>query len=139
MPIYTFKCQKCNEQFEINCLMSDYPSLKPDCPQCSSLECVRDYQTDLENSTTGVKLSEDQLTVGHLAYRNTERMSQDERSKIYLETNAYKKHTKIPDHLFKGVPSLGPAGKRQASTEQRNKDPKRAERLKRVRNSKLST
>lgn len=43
MPIYEFRCEKCNEKFEALCGFSNIASIR--CPSCSSTDLVRVFST----------------------------------------------------------------------------------------------
>lgn len=90
--IYSFQCDPesggCGESFEISCYISEYDAATKNikCPKCNNKNnVIRDYLADKPHSS--IKLSESELTVSHLAHRNTERLSDDE--KAYLN---YKHH-----------------------------------------------
>lgn len=116
MPIYTFKCDKkdggCGHRFEIVMSMKKY-TINHLCPKCKSDKVTRDYQSD--QLTSFVKLDDDQLKLGHLAKRNTERMSNDERVHLDYKNNEYKynkkggelpsgmKHIKSPKYKKEGT------------------------------------
>jgi len=92
MPTYTFICDKekngCGYIFELFMLMCDYSPIQQ-CPKCKRLQSVRrDFIKDTPR--TNVKLSDDEITLGHLAQRNTERLSNDEKAELNRKHNAYK-------------------------------------------------
>ncbi len=99
MPIYTFKCSGCRHQFEIIMSMKKYTTNHL-CPKCKSEEVGRDYMEDQLIST--IKLSDDQLKLGHLAKRNTERLSNDEKAHLDHKHNEYK-YNKKGGELPKGM------------------------------------
>ena len=122
MPIYTFKCDKelngCGHTFEVVMSISQYKS-KQMCPKCrKSKSVIRDYQEDAPRSN--VILSDDELKLGHLAQRNTERFSNDKKEELNRKHNAYRESTEGVENL----PGewLGPKGKRKIPTKQRTKD-----------------
>lgn len=89
MPTYTFVCTKCNNKIELFMTYSQYKEEQV-CEKCSSL-CVRSYSDDLLNTSGFVRLSDDEIkTIGHLAHRNTEKMSQDQKESLRQKHNAYK-------------------------------------------------
>jgi hypothetical protein len=60
------------------------------CDKCGS-DCKRDYLEDLSTLNASVKLGDNELkTIGHLAQRNTDRMSEDQRNELYRKHNSYK-------------------------------------------------
>lgn len=87
MPTYTFLCEKCKETFDTLSSIGAYTG-KAKCPHCKKVSTTRDYKTDLPNGF--VPLSDDQITVGHLAHRNGERYSDDQKEAIRRKVNAYK-------------------------------------------------
>jgi hypothetical protein len=108
LPTYTFICDQedggCGNEFELFMLMCDYSSTQV-CPQCHSLKHVRrNLQADQLN--TSVKLSDDEIKLGHLAHRNTERLSNDEKAHLDYKHNEYKYH-KRGGELPKGMKHLG--------------------------------
>jgi hypothetical protein len=107
MPLYSYECNKntggCGHQFQLVSSMDNYnPS--PPCSFCKRTEFVcRDLLADLP--TTNVKKSDNEITLGHLADRNTERMSEEHKQELTKKHNAYKyeEPTKI---LPKGMTRL---------------------------------
>jgi hypothetical protein len=60
------------------------------CDKCGT-DCKRDYLEDLSTLNASVKLGDNELkTIGHLAQRNTDRMSEDQRNELYRKHNSYK-------------------------------------------------
>lgn len=103
MPVYTFICEKCNNIFEIVCSISSY-SDKQKCDKCKSKEYViRHYQEDINSLCASVKKNDSELkTLGDIANRNRDRMSDDQKQALYEKHNDYKE--KQPDKpLPKGV------------------------------------
>ena len=104
MPTYTFLCDPekngCGHTFELCMLMCDY-SPTQQCPDCKSLQPVhRYYEVDMPQ--TSVKLSDDEITVGHLAQRNTEKFSNDKKEALKKKHNEYKTNkpkTPLPDGM----------------------------------------
>ena len=95
MPIYTFKCDKdkdgCGYDFELVMSMKSYTPSQV-CPKCKSENVHRNYQFD--NSTSIMKLSDEQLKLEHLAKRNGERLSTDEKAHLDYKHNEYKYNKK---------------------------------------------
>lgn len=87
MPTYTFCCEQCSIVFDTFSTYKEYTG-KAVCPQCSKETDVRDFRTDLPNGF--VKLSDNQVKLGHLASRNSERLSADEKEALRIKHNAYK-------------------------------------------------
>ena len=90
MPCYTYSCQKCSGKFEIVCSIRDYKDSVP-CEICGSKKTERAYLDDLSSLNTSVKLSDTEIkTLGHLANRNSERMSDDQKIALHQKHNSYK-------------------------------------------------
>ncbi len=87
MPTYTFCCEACKIVFDTFSTYNEYTG-KAICPECTKETDVRDFRTDLPAGY--VKLSDNQLKLGHLASRNSERMSADQKAELYRKHNAYK-------------------------------------------------
>jgi hypothetical protein len=89
MPEYTYECSKCDSVFSVICSISEYKD-HPKCT-CGSKETNRCYISDCLTINSRVRLGDDEIkTLGDLAKRNTERMSDDEKRHIYKKNNAYK-------------------------------------------------
>ena len=102
MPTYTFKCDSCDHQFEKFMTMAKYTDRQV-CPNCKKIKPVhRDYSADTLMSAT-VTLSDDQLKLGHLAKRNGERMSADEKAHLHRKHNEYKYNKKATRDLPNGM------------------------------------
>lgn len=91
MPTYTYYCYKCNTMFEIFSYIKDYNS-NPLCTKChSNKDTSRMYDVDCKTQSTSIKKSDSELkTIGDLARRNSERMSEDEKIHLYHKHNDYK-------------------------------------------------
>lgn len=87
MPTYTFCCEACSLVFDTFSTYNEYTD-KVECPKCHKQTDKRDYRTDLPNGF--VKLSDDQINLGHLASRNSERLSADEKESLKRKHNAYR-------------------------------------------------
>lgn len=93
MPTYTYQCSKCESVFETVCSVKDYKE-KVKCPDCSSIKTFRRYVDDLSTLNASVKKSDSELkTIGDLAQRNTDRMSDDHKAHLYNKHNSYKEDT----------------------------------------------
>lgn len=89
MPEYTYKCEKCRIIFSLVCSIKEYQETHI-CEKCGT-RCCRDYLEDLSTLSASVKLGDNELkTLGHLAQRNTERMSEDQKIDLYRKHNSYK-------------------------------------------------
>lgn len=90
MPEYTYECDSCETVFSICCNIKDYKS-NAKCSSCGSKKTHRRYQDDLSSLNASVKKNDSELkTLGDLAKRNTERMSDDQKKELYEKHNAYK-------------------------------------------------
>lgn len=88
MPEYTFRCDHCNNVFSIICSISDYkPNQKCQCGK----KADRAYTYDVSTINASIKKSDNELkTLGDLAQRNSDRMSDDEKISLYKKHNSYK-------------------------------------------------
>lgn len=92
MPTYTYFCNKCNEPFELFYYIKEYQS-NPICSKCLSKKTHRLYAADVATQYTSVKKTDSELkTVGDLAKRNTDRMSNDEKAYLKHKHNEYKEN-----------------------------------------------
>jgi len=90
MPNYSYICENCNTNFEIFFYIKDYDP-KPKCASCKSKNTYRNYVADALSQSSTVKKSDNELkTLGDLAMRNTERMSNDQKISLYQKHNSYK-------------------------------------------------
>lgn len=98
MPRYTYICNKCSKKFELFFSLADYIE-HPPCENCSSKKTDRSYIDDL--CIGFVKKSNSELkTIGDLANRNRDRMSQDQKIDLEHKHNNYKEQ-----HSSKELPS----------------------------------
>ena len=103
MPTYTYYCNKCNEMFELFFHIKDYKS-NPACPKCSLFETYRLYAVDALTQSASVKKSDSELkTLGDLALRNSEKMSDDQKTELYHKHNSYKEDKTNYKELPKGM------------------------------------
>ena len=101
MPIYTYVCTDCKSKIEIIGTPSNYQETI-ECEKCGK-QCHRSLQDDL---TSGfVKLSDDQLKLGHLAKRNSERFSDDYKAELKRKHYDYQEQVS-PKQLPKGMPRI---------------------------------
>lgn len=90
MPTYTYFCDKCSKDFELFFYIKDYDP-NPKCLFCKSKETNRLYSADISSQYASVKKSDNELkTIGDIAMRNSERMSEDEKTHLYIKHNSYK-------------------------------------------------
>lgn len=90
MPTYSYLCNDCNSSFELFFYIKDYVE-KPSCCYCSSNSTSRLITNDVLTQSCSVKKSDTELkTLGDLAQRNSERMSDDQKISLYNKHNSYK-------------------------------------------------
>ena len=77
MPQYTYKCEKCDLQFDLKCLISQYKSQLL-CPICGKI-CDRDFSNDSP-------VISNPKTLGSLADKNAGKMSNDHKQHLHLKT-----------------------------------------------------
>lgn len=102
MPSYTYKCADCNSKIEIVCSIRQYKESIV-CESCGSSNTHRSYKDDMGTINCSVKLATSEIkTLGHLAHRNSETMSEDQKNELYRKHNSYKEE--VPDKpLPKGM------------------------------------
>lgn len=104
--------------------MSDVPAGYPkSCPKCDISNTIRrNFEEDLP--VNQIIKGDSEIKIGHLAQRNTEKFSEDEKQAIYRKNNAYK--FAAPDRdLPKGMSYIGEPGKREPELKQNKKDPRK--------------
>lgn len=90
MPTYSYYCENCESEFELFFYIKDYVE-KPKCACCKSKKTIRQYTKDIITQNTSVKKSDSELkTIGDLANRNRDRMSDDQKADLYQKHNSYK-------------------------------------------------
>lgn len=90
MPTYSYGCIDCKQNFELFSYIKDYQE-KPNCINCNKNNTHRLYILDVATQATTIKKSDSELkTLGDLALRNTERMSEDQKISLYQKHNSYK-------------------------------------------------
>lgn len=90
MPNYSYECCQCKHQFELFFYIKDYTE-KPKCIKCGSKKTQRSYILDVSTQATSVKKSDSELkTLGDLANRNRDKMSEDQKNELYHKHNEYK-------------------------------------------------
>lgn len=98
MPNYTYYCDKCNKSFECFSTIREYKE-QMQCIKCHTI-CDRHYINDVATQSASIKKSDSELkTLGDLANRNRDRMSNDERTNLYHKHNDYKdevSHKELP-------------------------------------------
>jgi putative FmdB family regulatory protein len=101
MPTYTYYCESCNKKFEMFFYINDYkPS--PICSFCSSVKTCRSYQDDIGSIQGSIIKHDSELkTIGDLANRNRDRMSEDKKIALHNKHNSYRESSNKP--LPKGM------------------------------------
>lgn len=90
MPAYTFECENCSKVFERVCSMKDYTG-KAKCPLCNSKKTFRRYVDDVATLNGSVKKADSELkTIGDLANRNRDRMTEDHKIALHQKHNSYR-------------------------------------------------
>jgi putative FmdB family regulatory protein len=103
MPTYTYECSKCKHIFELFFYIRDYKE-SPKCTKCKSKNTFRSYTRDVKTQSSSIKKSDSELkTIGDLALRNTERMSDDQKSDLYIKHNSYRETIEEAKPLPKGM------------------------------------
>jgi hypothetical protein len=105
MPTYSYICKKCNSEFELFFYIKHYQE-HPNCIKCESKNTQRLYIKDVITQNTCIKKMDSELkTIGDLANRNRDKMSEDEKIALHNKHNSYKEE--IPDKpLPKGMKRL---------------------------------
>jgi putative FmdB family regulatory protein len=103
MPTYTYYCEDCQTNFEVICSLGSYQE-KAKCKVCGKKKNThREYSIDLSTLNASVKKSDNELkTIGDLAKRNSDRMSDDQKEALRKKHNEYKDN-KPDDPLPSGM------------------------------------
>lgn len=92
MPTYSYRCIDCDKQFELFFYIKDYQE-HPNCDKCKKNNTERMYVLDVVTQSASVRKMDSELkTIGDLARRNTERLSEDEKNHLYKKHNEYKEN-----------------------------------------------
>lgn len=90
MPSYSYQCDNCNQKFELFFSIKDYQE-KPKCEYCSSKKTSRLYILDVASQITSIRKSDSELkTLGDLANRNRDKLSDDQKLELHNKHNSYK-------------------------------------------------
>jgi putative FmdB family regulatory protein len=90
MPTYSYSCLDCQNSFELFFTIAQYTD-KPKCEACQSNNTCRDYQTDMKSIVNSVIKSDSELkTIGDLANRNRDKLSNDQKAHLEHKHNSYK-------------------------------------------------
>lgn len=102
MPTYSYFCNTCKKDFELFFYIKDYVA-EPKCELCHSNNTHRSYIKDVATQNLSVKKSDSELkTIGDLANRNRDKMSDDQKLALYNKHNEYKyeeTQTKLPSGM----------------------------------------
>lgn len=93
MPNYTYLCEECNINFELFFSIKNYIH-NPNCPGCkNNKKIIRNYISDVSTQRASVKKSDSELkTIGDLALRNRDRLSNDQKRELQNKHNSYKEN-----------------------------------------------
>jgi putative FmdB family regulatory protein len=95
MPTYSYSCDDCGYDFELFFYIKDYIST-PLCTKCESNHTYRRYTDDVLTQNCSIKKSDNELkTIGDLANRNRDRLSNDEKAHLNKIHNDYKENTDL--------------------------------------------
>lgn len=115
MPTYSYHCEKCKSNFELFFYIKDYIE-QPKCICCNSNKTHREYVADVLTQNTSVKKSDSELkTIGDLANRNRDKMTDDQKIALYEKHNSYKDRTEdkpLPkgmSRMKKGTKTIWPS------------------------------
>jgi putative FmdB family regulatory protein len=90
MPTYSYKCNNCEQEFELFFYIKDYTE-QPPCPACKSNKTIRLVSRDVMTQNMSVKKADNELkTIGDIANRNRDRLSEDEKKHLFDKHNSYK-------------------------------------------------
>jgi putative FmdB family regulatory protein len=102
MPTYSYNCDNCEYVFELFFYIKDYIE-NPVCTKCNSKKTSRRYIDDVITQSTTIKKSDSELkTIGDLAQRNSDKMSEDEKIHLYKKHNQYRfedNNNPLPDGM----------------------------------------
>lgn len=115
MPTYSYVCCDCSSEFELFFYIKDYQE-HPTCTSCNKKNTHRYYIKDVMTQNASVKKSDSELrTIGDLANRNRDKMSEDQKIDLYKKHNDYKEHKEekpLPKgmtRMKKGVKTIWPS------------------------------
>lgn len=102
MPTYSYFCDSCSSDFELFFYIKDYTD-NPICASCNSKKTHRLYVKDVSTQNASVRKSDSELkTIGDLANRNRDRMSEDRKQELFVQHNSYRE-TEPEKPLPKGM------------------------------------
>lgn len=92
MPSYSYQCNACKQKFELFFLIKDYQE-KPKCEYCNAKKTIRLYAVDAASQISLIKKSDNELkTLGDLANRNRDKLSNDQKNELFSKHNEYKEN-----------------------------------------------
>lgn len=90
MPTYSYTCDDCKTEFELFFYIKDYIE-KPHCVTCGKPNTHRRYMDDVGTQSTSVRKADSELkTIGDLANRNRDRLTEDQKIHLHQKHNSYK-------------------------------------------------
>jgi putative FmdB family regulatory protein len=90
MPTYSYFCLTCEKDFELFSYISAYQE-NPKCIICKNKNTNRLYGKDVLTQACSIKKSDSELnTLGDLANRNRDKMSDDQKRSLTEKHNLYK-------------------------------------------------
>jgi putative FmdB family regulatory protein len=90
LPTYSYYCPKCNNTFELFFTIGSYTGKPQKCSSCKTL-CDRNYLNDISSLTSSIKKADSELkTLGDLANRNRDKMTNDHKQSLHIKHNSYK-------------------------------------------------
>lgn len=112
MPTYSYICNDCNTKFELFFHIKNYIQ-NPNCISCNSTNSNRRYIDDVISQSCSIKKSDTELkTIGDLANRNRDKLSDDQKADLYIKHNSYKE-TPTDKPLPKGMSRINKPGKKK--------------------------
>lgn len=101
MPTYSYQCFECKNTFELFFPIKDY--ISNPCCECGSNKTERNYIEDFSTILGSVRKADSELkTVGDLANRNRDRLSEDQKQSLHKKHNDYKEQQSTKE-LPKGM------------------------------------
>lgn len=93
MPTYSYSCLDCEHNFELFFYIKDYNE-QPVCTNCGSTRTYRLYAYDILTQNASVKKADNELkTLGDLANRNRDKLTDEQKGELHKKHNDYKDTT----------------------------------------------
>jgi putative FmdB family regulatory protein len=115
MSIYVFKCEECDHHLEVEQSIKKLTPNRKKCPECGENKLERLlFAPHVYN-----KPGDDSITLGLLADRNAERLTDEQKHKIDKKSGIEKKETRkksfweTSDDRLKKISSMTPAQKKK--------------------------